>query len=188
MAVQNYKKDVFELLSKGAFICSNSAKPQTQKLYNYIDENFDELDAYFIEINYILTQGDEYYHFTRPEQKVDITRKLEQAFRWIDIVDFFKSYDSSFGSGFRFEPQEVSVHLKVNATLKSKLKALKKYTGTDNELDGIKKLVDRLRNDGFVELENDISDSYKVMASFSYLEALILNINLSEEVQDEIPE
>jgi len=188
MATYNLKKDVFELLSKGGFICSNSSKAQIQKLYNYIDENFDELDAYFIEINYILTQGDEYYHFTRPEQKVDMTRKLEQAFRWIDIVDFFKSYDSSFGSGYRFEPQEISVQLKVNATLKSKLKALRKYTQTDNELDGIRKLVERLRSDGFVELENEISDSYKVLASFSYLEALILNINLSEEVQDEIPE
>nr|WP_320000324.1 hypothetical protein [uncultured Draconibacterium sp.] len=188
MATYNLKKDVFELLSKGGFICSNSSKPQTQKLYNYIDENFDKLEDYFIEINYFLTQGDEYYHFTRPEQKVDISRKLEQAFRWIDIVDFFKSYDSSFGSGYRFEPQEISVQLKVNATLKSKLKALKKYTGTDNELDGIKKLVERLRSDGFAELEDEISDSYKVLASFSYLEALILNINPSEEVKDEIPE
>ncbi len=188
MATYNLKKDVFEQLSKGGFICSNSYKPQLQKLYNYIDENFDELYGYFIEINYMLTQGVEYYYFTRVEQKVDITRKLEQAFRWIDIVDFFKSYDSSFGSGYRFEPQEISVQLKVNATLKSKLKALKKHTQTDNELDGIRKLVERLKSDGFVELENDISDSYKVLASFSYLEYLILNINLPEEVQNEIPE
>lgn len=188
MATYNLKKDVFEQLSKGAFICSNSSKQQTQKLFTYIDENFDELEPYFLEINYMLTEGDEYYYFTRPEQKVDITRKLEQAFKWIDIVDFFKSFDSSFGSGYRFEPQEISVQLKVNASLKSKLKALKKYTGTDNELDGIRKLVERLRNDGFVELENEISGSYKVLASFSYLETLILSINLSEEVQDEIPE
>ncbi|GAB3667761.1 hypothetical protein GCM10028791_43400 [Echinicola sediminis] len=188
MATNNLKKDVFEHLSKGGFICSNSSKPQIQKLYNYIEENFDDLEEYFIDINFILTQGDEYYHFTRPEQKVDVSRKLEQAFRWIDIIDFFKSYDSSFGSGYRFEPQEISVQLKVNATLKSKLKALRKYTQEDKELDGIKKLVERLRSDGFVELENEISDSYKVIASFSYLEALILNINLSEEVQDEIPE
>ena len=188
MATHNYKKDVFEQLSKGGFICSNSSKPQIQKLYNYIEENLEDLENYFAEINYHLSQGDEYYYFTRPEQKVDISRKLEQAYKWIDIVDFFKAYDSSFGSGYRFEPQEISVQLKVNATLKSKLKALKKYTGTDIELDGIKKLVDRLKNDDFVELENEISDSYKVLSSFSYLETLILNINLSEEVQNEIPE
>lgn len=190
MALSNKRitTDIFEYLSKGGFICSNSSDPHVQKLYNYIFEDFDNLESYFSGISYILTEGDEYYHFTRPEQKVDITRKLEQAFRWIDIVDFFKNYDSSFGSGYRFEPQEISVQLKVNATLKSKLKALRKYTQTDNELDGIKKLVDRLKSDGYLELENEISDSYKVLTSFTYIETLILNINLSEEVQDEIPE
>jgi hypothetical protein len=188
MATHNYKKDVFEILSKGGFICSNSHKPEIQKLYDYISEEFEELEASFLEIGFVLTQGDEYYHFTRMEQKVDITRKLEQAFRWIDIVDFFKNFDPSFGSGYRFEPQEVSVKMKVNTNLKSKLKALRKYTQTDNELDSIKKLVERLRSDGYVELENEISDSYKVLASFSYLEALILNINLNEEVENEIPE
>lgn len=188
MSTNHLKKEVFEQLIKGAFICSNSSKQNIQRLYAYIAEEFDELEKYFLEINYILTEGDEYYHFTRPEQKVDIARKLEQAFRWIDMVDFFKSYDASFGSGYRFEPQEIAVHLKVNATLKSKLRALKKYTSTDNELEGIKKLVELLRKDGYVELENEISDSYKVLASFSYLEKLILNINLSEEIQNEIPE
>jgi hypothetical protein len=188
MATNNLKKEVFEQLSKGAFICSNSSKYQTQKLYSYIEENFEELENYFIEIGYILTEGNEYFHFTRTEQKVDVSRKLEQAFRWIDIIDFFKSYDSSFSSGYRFEPHEIAVKLKVNATLKSKLKALKKYTQTDNELDGIKKLVELLRKDDFTELENDLTDSYKVLASFSYVETLVLNINLSEEVQNEIPE
>ncbi len=184
----NLKKEIFEQLSKGGFICSNSAKPQAQRLYTYIEENFDELESYFSEINYILTEGDEFYYFTRPEAKVDIARKLEQAFRWIDIVDFFKTYDSSFGAGYRFEPSEIAVQLKVNATLKSKLSSLRKHTQTENELDGIKKAVEMLRKDGFVELESEISDSYKVLASFDWLETLILNINLSEEVRDEIPE
>lgn len=188
MGINNYKNEVFEQLSKGGFICSNSSVLQNQRLYSYIDENFDELESYFIEINYMLTQGDEYYHFTRPEQKADINRKLEQAFKWIDIVDFFKTFNSSFGSGYRFEPQEIAVQLKVNATLKNKLVTLKKYTKSEKELDKIKELVKSLEKDGFIELENEISDSYKVLASFSYLEAFVLSINLSEEVQDEIPE
>lgn len=184
----NYKKEVFDHLCRGGFICSNSADPFFQKLYNYIDENQEELTDYFKEINYLLTAGDEYYHFTRIEQKVDITRKLEQAFKWIDIVDFFKTYNAAFSAGYRFEPQTIAVELKVNINLKSKLQALKKYTSTDNELEAIRKLIERLRTEGYVELENEISSSYKVLTSFSYLEALILNINLSEEVQNEIPQ
>lgn len=188
MSKNHLKKEVFEQLIRGAFICSNSSQPNIQRLYAYISEEFDELESYFLEINYILTAGDEYYHFTRPEQKADIARKLEQAFRWIDLVDFFKSYDASFGSGYRFEPQEIAVHLKVNATLKSKLRALKKFTKTENELEGVQNLVSLLVKDGYLELENEISDSYKVLASFSYLEKLILSINLSDEILNEIPE
>lgn len=187
MSTNHLKKEVFEYLIRGAFICSNSSKPQVQRLHAYIEENFDELESYFLEINYNLTPGDEYYYFTRPEQKADVARKLDKAFQWIDLVDFFKSYDASFGSGYRFEPQAIAVQLKVNATLKSKLQSLKKYTHTVNEFEGIKKLVDMLLKDGYVELENENSDSYKVLASFTYLETLILNINLSEEIQNEIP-
>lgn len=188
MATYNYKRDVFECLSRGGFICSNSSKPQEQKLFNYIDDNREELEDYFLQINYLLTPGDEYYYFSRPELKVDLSRKLERAFRWIDILDFFKSYDSSFNSGFRFSPQDVSVALKRNSALRTKLKSLRKVTKQDNELESIRKLVSLLKNDGFVELEDEYSDSYKVLASFSYLEEFVLNINLTEEVENEIPE
>lgn len=188
MATYNYKRDVFEHLSRGGFICSNSSQPQEQKLYNFIEENRDDLEDYFLQINYLLTQGNEYYYFSRPEQKVDVSRKLEKAFRWIDMLDFFKSYDSSFASGFRFAPQDISVELKRNTALRSKLKALRKVTKLDNELESICKLVSLLKNDGFVELEDEYSDAYKVLASFSYLEAFVLNINLTEDVENEIPE
>lgn len=188
MATHNFKRDIFELLSKGQFICSNSSNPHIQNLFTYTEENLDELQEYFSHINFLLTAGEEYFYFTRQEQRTDINRKLERAFLWIDIVDFFKTYDSTFGASYRFEPQEIAVNLKVNLSLKDKLRALHKLTGTNIELDGIKKLVEKLRSDGFIELKNEISDSYKVLDSFRYLENLILNINLSEEVHNEIPE
>ncbi|QZE14987.1 hypothetical protein K4L44_03935 [Halosquirtibacter laminarini] len=187
MGINNYKNDVFELLSKGNFICSNSSEPQRQRLYNYIEDHFDALASYFKEINYILTQGVEYFYFTRHEQKADITRKLEQAFRWIDILDLFKTYDPSFGSGYRFTPSEITVELKRNATLRNKLSSLKKYTKSEKELEKIGDLIKSLEKEGFVELEDATTDAYKVLSSFSYLENLVLSINLSEEVQNEIP-
>ena len=42
--------------------------------------------------------------------------------------------------------------------------------------------------DGYLEIENEILKSYKVLSSFKYLEELISNINIPEEVQHEIPE
>ena len=45
-----------------------------------------------------------------------------------------------------------------------------------------------LEKDAFVELENEISLSYKVLASFKYLEQLVLAINIPDEVKNEIPQ
>jgi len=50
------------------------------------------------------------------------------------------------------------------------------------------KIVELLCKDGFAEIENEILKSFKVLSSFKYLEELINNINIPEEVKHEIPE
>lgn len=185
-----YIAEIFELLSKGQFICSNSTDSHINKLYSYIDEddNFEELYDYFIKINFSLDKGDEYYYFSRTESKVDLDRKLNRAYKWIDFIDFFKTFDNSFGSGFRFSPAEISVRLDVDVDLKTKLEKLKKYTSNQsNYTIAIKKIIELLEKDGFVELQNEITSTYKVLASFNYLEELILTINIPEEISNEIP-
>ena len=59
MPVPKHTSEIFELLSKGQFICSNSGKDNIRKLYNIIDENFDDLYDYFKSINLVLERGDE---------------------------------------------------------------------------------------------------------------------------------
>ena len=182
---------IFEILSKGQFISSNSSDEAIRKYYSVIEdgENYDLLYDYFNAINFQLEKGDEFYYFSRKETKIDLERKIEQALKWIDIIDFFKTFDNSFGSGFRFTPSEVLVSLNVDAELKSKLEGLKRYSGgKDKFLDIIEKRLEDLRKDRFVELENEISNQFKVLASFKYLEQLIMTINISAEIKDEIPE
>jgi hypothetical protein len=48
--------------------------------------------------------------------------------------------------------------------------------------------VKSLCEDTFAELESDVLKSYKILSSFHYLEDLIQNIQIPDEVQDEIPE
>ena len=187
MALQKRKAEVFDLLSKGFFVCSNSTNESIRSLYSYIEQNYEDLFHYFQEINFILERGDEYFYFSKVEQKADLERKIESAFKWIDIIDFFKAFEGSFGPGFRFTPSDILVRIKVDALLKSKLIGLKKYTREENFLESTKKLVEILRKEGFAELENEISNSYKILTSFSYLEELILNINIPDDFQDEIP-
>jgi len=190
MNVPKQTSDIYEILNKGQFICSNSTHLQVRKLFEVIeeDDNYDILCQYFFQIKLILEKGDEYYYFSRIESKVDLERKLENAFRWIDIIDFFKTYDNAFTSGYSFTAHDILVRLKVDAVLKSKLDGLKKWSNTEAYQDSINEIIKMLCKDGFAEPENEILKSFKVLSSFRYLENLIDSIHIPEEVQSEIPE
>lgn len=186
--------EIFELLSKGQFICSNSADVRICKLFDIIDngETYEELSDYYSLINFILEKGDEFYYFSRKdESKADLERKLETACRWIDIVDFFKAFDNSFASGYSFSPSEITVKISIDAVLKSKADAVRSTLKLDEKTpyhEIVIKIIESLCKDGYAEIENEILKSYKVLSSFKYLEELINNINIPEELQHEIPE
>ena len=186
--------EIFELLSKGQFICSNSADVRICKLFDIIDngETYEELSDYYSLINFILEKGDEFYYFSRKdESKADLERKLETACRWIDIVDFFKAFDNSFASGYSFSPSEITVKISIDAVLKSKADGVRSTLKLDEKTpyhEIVIKIIESLCKDGYAEIENEILKSYKVLSSFKYLEELINNINIPEEVQHEIPE
>lgn len=182
---------IFEVLSRGQFINSNSPDESIRKLCAVLDEeeNFNYLADYFLKINFILEKGEEYYYFSRTENKTDLERKIEQAYKWIDILDFLKTYDSSFGSGFRFSPSDIMVRLNLDADLKAKLEGLKKYcAGREKYNDIIDKILGDLVKDKFIDVEDPNFQRYKVLASFKYLEQLVMTVNISEEVKNEIPE
>lgn len=194
MNVPRQTGEIFELLSKGQFICSNTSDSRISKLCEILDdsENFETLYEHFYSINFILEKGDEFYYFSRKnESKADLERKLEVACKWIDIVDFFKTFDNSFASGYSYSPARIAVEISVQAVLKSKADGLKGILKMDERTsypEVVNRIVDSLCKDGFAELENEILKSYKVLSSFKYLEELINNINIPDEVQHEIPE
>ena len=194
MNVPRQTGEIFEILSSGQFICSNSADSRISKLYDIIDDadKYEELFDYFSAIGFTLEKGDEFYYFSRKnETKTDLERKLETACKWIDILDFFKTFDNAFGSGYSLSPQEVSVKIKVDAVLKNKADGLRKVLKMDDKTpydEVVTKTIDNLCKDGFAEMENEILKSYKILSSFKYLEELVTIINIPEEVQNEIPE
>ena len=194
MNVPRQTGEIFEMLSSGQFICSNSAEARICKLYDVIDdpEKYDVLYDYFSAIGFLLERGDEFFYFSRKnESKADLERKLETACRWIDILDFFKTYDNAFVSGYSFTTQEIVVRIKVDTVLKSKADGLRKVLRLEDKIpynEVIAKVTDTLCKEGFAEIENEILKSYKILSSFKYLEELVTTINIPEEVQNEIPE
>ena len=93
---------IFEYLQKGLFISSNSTDEEVRKMYYTIEESYELLNEYFAHINFCLEQGNEYYYFSRKEPKATLEQKISRAYCWIDILDFFKTYNESFGAGYRF--------------------------------------------------------------------------------------
>ncbi|GHV70124.1 hypothetical protein FACS1894199_19530 [Bacteroidia bacterium] len=192
MKVPEQTADIFKILSKGQFISSNSSNKTNSDLYNTIDseidgeDNFKNLREYFKQINFILERGDEYFYFSRNETKIDLENKIERAYKWIDMVDFLKTFNNSFSSGYRFSPSEILVKIKLDAELETKLDTLSK--NAEPQQDTLDRILKTLTDDSFIELENERTGQYKVLAAFKYIEQLILTINISEEVQNEIPE
>ena len=189
MKIPKRTGEIFELLSKGNFISSNSADARMRQLYDIIESegNFEALQDYFHKIHFVLEKGNEFFYFSRQEQRTDIERKLESAMKWIDIVDFFKAYEPHFGVGYSFYISNIVSQVSVDATLKSKIESLRKNKQESYD-DCVARLVKTLCDDSFAELENEISKSYKILAAFKYIEDLIQMINIPEEVQNEIPE
>lgn len=181
--------EIFKILSKGQFISSNSSNRVVSDLYNVIEfeGNFEILRDYFSNINFILEKGDEYFYFSRAETKSDLENKIERAYRWIDIIDFLKTYDNAFGSGYRFSLPDILVKIKTDAALEAKLESLSKNKVSLHECIE-KDIVKPLLDDSFIELENERTGQYKVLAAFKYIELLILTINISEDALDETSE
>lgn len=189
MNVPTQTAEIFKLLSKGQFISSNNSNRTISDLYNVIDNEdaFDSLKDYFSQINFLLERGDEYFYFSRVETKSDLENKIERAYRWIDIFDFLKTYDNSFGSGTRFSLSDILVKIKTDAELETKLEALAKNKNT--HLDILEKdIIKPLLDDTFIELENERTGQYKVLAAFKYIELLIMTIVISEDASYEATE
>lgn len=181
MAIPKQTSEIFKILSKGQFINSNSTDEDIKGYYNVIDsdDNFEILRDYFSHINFVLERGDEFFYFSRPESTANLEAKIKRAYKWIDYLDFFKTFDNAFASGFRFDIYQIINKVKIDAELEGKLNALNKDKKSIEEL--LKDIVEDFVKDNFIELINSHSGEYKVLASFKYLEDLIMAINIEEE-------
>lgn len=190
MELPVYTEEIFKLLSGGKFISSNTSDASLKRLFSILEEdgNFERLRDYFSHIGFELQAGNEYYYFSRKETKVDLERKIAKAYEWIDVLDFLKNFNNSFGAGFRFSQAEILNATNTNIDLETKLNNLENYAKKKDHPSIVKYIVDKLEKESFIELENEIKGEYKVLNSFHYLEQIIQIINIPEEVENEIPE
>lgn len=181
-----HTSEIFQRLSNGKFISSNSIDPESRALYNDLEENQQDYADYFSQIDFQLCAGDGYFYFARKEAKINVENKLQGLLQWIDYLDFLKAYDTSFDVGTQFNIAQMEVQLRSNLELKEKLQGL--FPEKSSNRDKLETLVGKLVDNGFAEQISEIEGMYKVMSAFHYIENIIDCINISEEVSNEIPE
>lgn len=175
-----YTKEIYDILIRGGFISQNSVDPRKSRIYDAIEDHFNDYQEYFSGIGLQLEGGNGYYYFSRVENKVDIENKLQRFSEWIDRLDFLKVFNSTFGPGFTFRKSNIMEQFAKDIELKEKSLDLYPEERTlDGKVDCLIKDLDKM---GFVEIENELDGSYKVTSAFHYIEEMIdcLSINETE--------
>lgn len=188
--IPDHTAEIFDSLQKGQFISSNSTNEETRDLYDMIDDDFEALSVFFSQIGYTLERGNEYFYFSRTEPRTTLEQKILRAYYWIDVLDLFKTYDETFGPGYRFQPEQILVEANINVMLQNKLDGIRKhFSDKDIRKEVLENMIRQLTKESFLELENEKTNTYKVMASWNYLERLVESINIYEDTDnDEKPE
>ena len=184
--IPDHTAAIFYNLPKSLFISSNSTNEDVRDLYDIIDDDFEALSIYFAQIGYTLERGNEYFYFSRTEPRVTLEQKILRAYYWIDVLDLFKTYDETFGPGYRFQPEQILVEANINVMLQNKLDGIRKhFSDKDVRKEVLDNMIRQLTRDSFLELENEKNNTYKVMSSWNYLERLIESINIYDDSQDD---
>lgn len=179
-----YTSEIFQRLSRGQFISSNSINADTRAIYNDIEENQQEYEEYFGHIDFQLSSGDGFYYFSRKETKVNIENKLQSLFSWIDYMDFLKTYDTAFDAGTQFSLVQMEVKLSTIPGLKEKLEQM--FPDRPSNRQKLEALAGAMGNMGIAELVNEADSTYQVTNAFHYIEQIILCINIDEDMKEEM--
>lgn len=175
--------DIFAIMARGHFISSNGTKDNMSRLYDIINnpENFDRLQAYFNVIRYNIERGNNYFYFSRiNEANSLIEQKLETFERYIDVIDLFASMDNKITIGSRFRPSEIAEECNANVRLKQKLQKIPMYR-SETLLNKVRDICNLMTRDSFLELEDEQTESYKVLDAYTYLLDMINAISIYEE-------
>ena len=169
---------IFEWLSKGQFLNSHSANQEQEHLYKLVDEHFDKFAAYFQPLGFRLERGRNYVYLCRLESKSSLEEKLPKLYRYIDVLDFFLMIDPTFDSGTQFYFDQWLAKIKEEVLLKRKLKSLE--VRGEQEKEKLKRILDQMIREGFLELSHEKEKRYRVLPAIQYMQNLIDRIQLEE--------
>ena len=187
LSMRNNTQRIYERLSRGEFLSVDSSDTSIRHLYEDIEENFDDYADFFKEIGLQLEAGNGYFFFSRiGDGKQSIEQKLESFSKWLDYLDFLKTYNQSFTAGYQFRKSHLIEQISLDIELKEKAGHLYKKYGVDSYLEIVNKLLQEMQGMGFAECISEQDETFKITSAFHYAEELVDMIQIANE--DEIPE
>ena len=186
-SMRNNTQRIYDRLSRGEFLSVDSIDTSIRHLYEDIEENFDDYSDFFKEIGLQLELGNGYFYFSRMgESKQAIEQKLESFSKWLDYLDFLKTYNQSFTAGYQFRKSHLIEQISVDIELKEKAGHLYKKYDMGSNLEIVNKLLQEMQNMGYAECISEQDETYKITSAFRYAEELVNMIQIANE--DEVPE
>ena len=88
--------------------------------------------------------------------------------------------DNKIGVGSRFRPSEIAEECNANVRLKQKLQKIPLYR-SETLHNKVREICDLMSRDSFLELEDEKSESYKVLDSYNYLLDVINSVAIYED-------
>lgn len=184
-----YLNFVYEKLTTGHFICSNSLDEREKVVYRNVEENLEQYRTYFSQIGLTLEMGNEYFYFSRKETPSNIRKRLLKFSEWIVVEDFLMTVDVNFGVGYRFRLSHFENRVTEDSECKRKLYACcelkKKQKDANSERERLEKVCEWLRSEGFIEEVSAEDGEFQVTNAFDYLLQLndMINIKYEDEYE-----
>ncbi len=162
-------QEIYELLSRGQFLCENASRRSHRQLYELCQSDYEAYYDYFDHLGFGLEKGDGYFYFSKKMSNKLIEEKLLKIMEYIDLVELMLQFSQSFGVGFRASVSELEMAARSNVTLKNSIEKLKSSTKSMTLHQQCAKVFERFVKGGFMDVENEHEQRYKVLSSYEYL-------------------
>lgn len=175
-------QEIFETLRLGTFLTANDPERLRRRLYRICDEHAEILAAYFKPLGYDLNRGKGYFFFSKEFQRTQLEKKVAKILEMIDIIALMMDYDSDFGIGWRGRPGALAESAEDNIVLKERIGRLNGIKG-DTMPAKCKNIFEKIRDNGYMGIENEESETYLVLDSYDYIRTFIESIR-EEQIND----
>lgn len=179
MNLPKQSKEIFEILSRGHFLCENSPVRAERDLHQSCEREFGAHYDFFEHIGFYLIREDGYFYFSK-ELSVSATEdKLHMILEYIDLVELMLQFSATFGVGFRTTVSELSDAVSSNVVLKDRLDRLKNISKPQTLHAQCAKVFEKFKKGGFMALEDEHAERYIVLSSYHYIETFLNAIQVS---------